>query len=113
MRTAQEVLDHHLQAFGEGIDAIVSDFTEDSVVFTPDATFTGLSEIRAFFTAFVAGMPDGIWDVFTLTRNEVAGDVAYIVWHAHPWFPLGTDTFVVKDGKIQYQTFAAYVAPQG
>ena len=105
--STQAVLQHHLQAFGEGIDSIMSDYTENSVLITPDATYRGLNEIRDFFTAFVAGLPAGIWDAFRMKRQEVTGDVAYIVWEALPWIALGTDTFVVREGKIAFQTYAS------
>ena len=39
------------------------------------------------------------------------GDVAYIAWSAETptmRVPIGTDTFVVRNGKILVQTFAAY-----
>ena len=108
--STQATLDHHLQAIGEGIDALMQDYTEDSVLITPDATHRGLADIRGFFTAFMEGLPAGMMDSFKLNRTEVAGEVAYIIWEAKPWFPLGTDTFVVRDGKIVYQTFAAYTA---
>jgi len=39
---------------------------------------------------------------------EVLGEVAYIVWYSvnqDAEVTLGTDTFVVKDGKIAVQTF--------
>ena len=88
----------------------MQDFTEDSVVITPDATFRDLGEIRAFLTAFVESLPEGIWDSFQVNRLEVAGEVGYVLWEAKPWFPPSTDTFVVRDGKIVYQTFAAYAA---
>ena len=107
----QATLEHHLNAFAQGIDAIMQDYSEKSVVITPDASYRGLNEIRAFFTAFVESLPEGLWDAFTLKRQEVVGEVAYILWEANPWFPLGTDTFVVQDGKIVYQTFAAYAPP--
>jgi ketosteroid isomerase-like protein len=106
--STQSTLEHHLQAFGEGIDSIMQDYTEDSVVVIPEATYRGLEEIRTFFTAFVESLPEGIWDAFQMNRQEVVGEVAYILWEAQPWIPLGTDTFVVRDGKIMYQTFAAY-----
>jgi hypothetical protein len=102
------VLENHLKAFGEGIEAILADYTNDSIVITPDATYRGLAEIRDFFTAFVEALPEGLWDAFTMKRQEVVGEVAYILWEANPWFPLGTDTFVVREGKIAFQTFAAY-----
>ena len=105
-------LEHHIQSFGEGIDAILQDFTEDSVVITPDNTYRGLAEVRAFFTAAAEGVPAGIWDAFTVKRKEVTGELAYILWEAKPWIPLGTDTFVVRDGKIVFQTVAAYTASE-
>ena len=43
-------------------------------------------------------------------RQEVIGDVAYILWEAKPWFPMATDTFIVRDGKFVMQTFAAYAS---
>ncbi|MDH4091978.1 MAG: nuclear transport factor 2 family protein [Cyclobacteriaceae bacterium] len=108
MKTTQQVLDHHMQAFGEGLDSILSDFDDNSCVISQQATYRGMTEIRAFFTAFVAGLPEGFMDAFKITKMEVAGEVAYITWEANPWFPFGTDTFVVKNGKINYQTFAVY-----
>jgi ketosteroid isomerase-like protein len=110
--STQTTLDHHIQAFAEGIDATMQYYTEDSVLITPDATHRGLADIRGFFTAFMGAMPAGMMDSFKLNRSEVAGEVAYIVWEAKPWFPLGTDTFVVRDGKIVYQTAAVYAAPE-
>jgi ketosteroid isomerase-like protein len=108
--STQATLDHHLQAIGEGIDAMMEDYTEDSVLITSDATHRGLADIRGFFTAFMGAMPAGMMDSFKLNRSEVAGEVAYVLWEAQPWFPLGTDTFVVRDGKIVYQTVAVYTA---
>jgi len=108
----EAVLNHHLRSFDEGIDSILKDYTEGSVVVTPEATFRGINEIRGFFESFVAGLPAGIWNSFTMRRQVVVGEVAYILWEAKPWFPLGTDTFVVKEGKIAFQTFASYSAPR-
>jgi len=35
----------------------------------------------------------------------VEGDLAYITWHTDQ-VPFGSDTFVIRDGKIVYQTVA-------
>ena len=110
MNTTQEVLDHHLGAFGEGLESILSDYNDNSCVISPQGTFKGMDEIRAFFTAFVGGLPEGFMDKFNITNSTVEGEIAYITWDAMPWFPLGTDTFVIRDGKILYQTFAAHAA---
>ena len=110
MRSTQEVLDHHVQAFGEGLESILSDYDENSCVMAQQGTYRGMSEIKDFFVAFVSGLPEGFMEAFKITRSEVDGEVAYMTWEANPWFPMGTDTFVIKEGKIRYQTFAGHAA---
>jgi predicted SnoaL-like aldol condensation-catalyzing enzyme len=49
---------------------------------------------------------------FELLRQEVSGDTAYIVWTAETAdnrFEVGTDTFIVQNGKILTQTFAGKI----
>lgn len=108
--STRAVLEHHLRAFYEGIDPLMDDFTADSVIITHDATYRGLKEIRAFFTALIEGLPEGFDEAVKVRRQEIAGEVAYLLWDAKPWFPFCTDTFLVRNGKILYQTFAAYTA---
>jgi len=108
----QAVLERRLQAFGEGIDAVMAHYTDDSVVITPDGTYRGLAKIRDFFTALMEGLPEGTLDAFTMKRQEIVGEIAYILWEAKPWFPLGTDTFVIREGKIVFQTLTVYSASE-
>ncbi len=104
-RTVLETLQHHLKALGaQDIDAIVSDYTDESVLITPDTTVRGTSELRDFFTSALKAMP-GFVDALALSRQEIEGDIAYIVWTAPGFMTLGTDTFLVRDGKIVVQTF--------
>ena len=42
---------------------------------------------------------------------QVDGNVAYITWSVGADIPMGTDTFVVGNGKIVSQTFAMYARP--
>jgi hypothetical protein len=52
---------------------------------------------------------------FEMLRQEIDGDTAYIVWKAETAdnrFELGTDTFIVKDGRIVAQTFAGKISPK-
>jgi hypothetical protein len=49
-------------------------------------------------------------------RQSIEGEVAHIVWAAETAdnvYDLGTDTFVVRDGKIIAQPFAAKTTPKG
>ena len=42
--STEATLDHHLQALNEGVDAIPSDYTEQSVFFTPEGPLRGLED---------------------------------------------------------------------
>ena len=111
--STEEVLNHHLASFGAGdVDETMEDFTDDSVMILPDATLRGMDSIRAAFTDFYNGLfKPGTYD-FTMDRLEVSGDIAYVLWHSvneGAEVTLGTDTFLVRDGKIAIQTFAAMI----
>lgn len=104
----KEVLDHHWQAFKENdLEETMKDYTDQSVLITPNATYRGLEEIRNnFINAFKAFPKDST--TFTLDKSVIADDVGYILWKAQtPGFnmPFGTDTFVIRNGKIERQTF--------
>jgi len=50
-RSTEAVLNHHLEAFSAGdIDAMMEDYTDDSVLIVPDVTRTGRDAIRAAFS---------------------------------------------------------------
>jgi ketosteroid isomerase-like protein len=105
-RTAKEILEHHLKALGaEDIDAIVSDYDDNSVLLTQQGVTRGLGEIREFFAGALKAAP-GLANAIVIDNQEIEGDVAYIVWSAPGFVTIGTDTFVVRDDKIAVQTFA-------
>ena len=108
--STQAVIENHLRAFSEGIDPIMEDFSDESVIITADATYRGLADVRRFFSTLIEGLPEGFYDAIKIQRLEVADELAFLLWDAKPWFPFCTDTFVVRNGKIVYQTFAAYQA---
>jgi hypothetical protein len=50
-----------------------------------------------------------------MDAEHIAGDIAYIAWRAScatAEVALGTDTFVIRNGKIVAQTFAAKIDPK-
>ena len=108
--STEVILTHHLNAFGEGVDSIMSDYTESSVLFTPDGPIAGEGPIREFFDGFLRNSPPELLRAMTLVRKDIRGDVAYIMWKAEPFIPLATDTFVIRDGKIAVQTYAVLAA---
>jgi hypothetical protein len=105
----KQVLEHHWQAFTQNnMEAVMADYTEESVLITPNATFKGLDEIRKNFeNAFLTFPRDKT--SFVLSKSVIDRDVAYILWQAKtPTLNLtyATDTFVIRDGKIIRQTYA-------
>ena len=66
---------------------------------------------KGVFDAFIAALPPLAIARFTLRTLRVQGEVAYITWSAGPELPLGTDTFVVRQGRITAQTFAMVAPP--
>jgi len=116
MTTTQDVLNRHLGSFGKrDLTGILSDYAPGAVLFTPDGLLRGVEEIRPFFQSLIAEFeqPDSS---FTLTRQSIEGDHAYIIWTAETAdnvYELGADMFVVRDGKIVAQSFAGKIRSKG
>ncbi len=115
MMSTSDVLDRHLKCFGENdIDGILADYSSDAVLFTPSGPLKGPGAIRPLFEALV-------WEFakpgssFAMQQRYVEGDYAYILWHAETAdnsYEIATDTFVVRNGEIVAQSFAAKVIPK-
>jgi ketosteroid isomerase-like protein len=100
--------------FGEGdLDGILSDYAPEAVLFTPDGPLKGADAIRFFRAMFAEfGKPGGS---HRMTHESVVGDHAYVLWTAETAdnvYELGTDTTIVRDGKIGAQSLAAKVKPK-
>ncbi len=110
------ILDHQMAAFSAGsADEVLKDFTDDAVLITPDGVSKGREAIHAAYSAMFAELfKPGTYD-FSLDAAHVDGDIAYIAWRAScatADLPMGSDTFVVRNGKIVAQTFAAKIDPK-
>ncbi|MCZ6490296.1 MAG: nuclear transport factor 2 family protein [Acidobacteria bacterium] len=115
MASTKEVLDHHLQCFSAGnLKGILSDYASDAVLFTPSGPLKGPQAIQPVFESFFLefGKPGAS---FTMQLQSVEGDYAYLLWNAETadnTYEAATDTFVVRDGKIVAQSFAAKITPK-
>jgi ketosteroid isomerase-like protein len=115
MPTTNDVLDQHLKCFGENdLDGVLADYSSDAVLFVPDRPLNGPCAIKPFFQAFFAefAKPGAS---FSMRQRYVEGDYAYILWSAETAdnsYEAATDTFVVRDGKIVAQSFAAKITPK-
>jgi hypothetical protein len=103
----ETVLLRHLQAATIGVDAVMADYIDSSVITTADGTDRGLAQIREYFTGLLEGATRGFTSSFRMIRQDSVGDVAFIAWDAAPWFRHATDTFVLGDDSILLQAIAA------
>jgi len=116
MTSTKDVLDHHLKSFSEGdLAGILSDYAPEAVMFTRDGPLKGADAMRPLFQALIEefGKPGAR---FTLKRQSVEGDYAYILWTAETAdnvYEVATDTFFVRDGKIAAQSFTGKIVPKG
>ncbi len=100
----EAVLSHYLRALCTGGEEILRDYTDESILFTPDGSAKGLIEIGRLF----ANIPVAFQKAFKLLHQDINGEWAYIVWTAPPFVLMGTDTFVIQGKKIQLQTHTTY-----
>jgi ketosteroid isomerase-like protein len=115
MTTTKDIINHHLKAFGEGdLKGVLSDYAPGAIFFTQQGALRGTDAIRPLFQAMIAefGKPGA---TFSMKQQFVEGDYAYILWTAETAdnvYELGTDTFVVRDGKIVSQSFTGKITPK-
>jgi ketosteroid isomerase-like protein len=111
----QAIFDHHLQCFGTcNLEGIIEDYTDDSVLLTPQGAIRGREALRGFFTmAFAEFSKPGT--TFAIKAAMVEGDCAFVVWDAETAdnkYEDAQDTFVVRDAAIVVQTYSGKVTPK-
>jgi predicted SnoaL-like aldol condensation-catalyzing enzyme len=103
-RTPEEIFTHHAQALGaEDLDATVLDYADNATLITPDSVLHGKEPIRQFFAGVFQALPQAQWGV----RTTYVDNLLFLLWTADSTRASvsdGVDTFIFKDGLIQYQT---------
>jgi ketosteroid isomerase-like protein len=115
MVSTSDILDRHLKSFAaRDLDGILADYSADAVLFVPTGPLRGPDSIKPLFqTLFAEFRKPG--SSFNLEQSYIDGDHAYILWTAETAdnsYEFATDTFVVREGKIVAQSFAAKVEPK-
>jgi ketosteroid isomerase-like protein len=117
MRTVStsDVLDRHLKCFAEyDLEGVLADYSSDTVLFVPTGPLRGQDAIRPLFEGLISEFAKP-GSSFTLRLRCIEGDHAYILWTAETAdnsYEFATDTFVVQNGKIIAQSFAAKIKPR-
>jgi hypothetical protein len=112
MKSTKDIIDHHLKAFADrDLNGILSDYAPSAVFFTQQGLLRGPDAFRPLFQGLITefSKPGA---TFNMKQQIFDGVHAYIFWTAETadnFYELGTDTFVVRDGKIVAQSFTGKI----
>jgi ketosteroid isomerase-like protein len=111
----REVVQRHLRTFGEGdLEAVLADYADDAVMFTPDGPIVGKEALRVAFEALIAEWSQP-GTTFEMTQESYEGEHGYINWRAETAenvYEYGIDGFTVRDGKIVAQFYGEVTTPK-
>jgi hypothetical protein len=113
--TTEAVVTEHLRCFGTcDLEGIVGGYAEDAAMHSPSGTVRGHGQLRQLFARVFSefGKPG---TSFEMLHQLYDGEIGFVVWSAETVdnvYDLGTDTFVVRNGKIVAHTFAAKMTPK-
>jgi hypothetical protein len=111
-RTPEQVLDAHFGALLSGdVDLIACDYEADAQIITAGSVIKGTEGVKAFFTQIYILMNGpaslGVVSLTVSPSNSGRNAVALLEWtldSPHLEVGDGTDTIVIKNGKIEHQT---------
>jgi len=120
LRETQDAWQRHIDAWTQrDVPAILADYSNDALILVNGRRFEGKEAIGRLFRNFFAVFDRAQRHV--IDPATVEEGMIYISWNAlieGKEHPFGTDTFVVEDGKIRYQTvtsdaeiFAGFLPP--
>jgi ketosteroid isomerase-like protein len=112
---AEKVVTHHLAAVTSGnVDDILSDYADNAMLIAPSGVTRGKQAIRDIFMKRLGGAAGGApRPALVLKQKVFEGDIGYIVWvrsAGQPSEQQGSDTFLIKNGKIAVQTVVSFSA---
>ncbi len=103
----KQVVERHIAALrARDVNKLMKDYAGDAFFMsnlTPGA-ICGLEALRQFWTQALAIFTPEVLSTLKFQQQENEGDVVYLQWSAGTTIPFGSDTFVVRDGKIAAQT---------
>ena len=115
MKSTKDVLANHLQAFAKhDLNGVLADYAPDAIFFTERGALRGVDAIRPVFQSLISEFRKP-GSTFKIRETIVDGDHAYIYWTAETAdnvYELGTDTFVIRNGKIVAQSFTSKTRPK-
>jgi ketosteroid isomerase-like protein len=106
----ETVFARHVQAvMARDLQAMMADYSDDVVMFTPQGPVQGKAALEANVRDFVLPLlTDEFVQKLKIIRQDIVGEMVYLLWEVPGIAPMGVDVFVIKDGKIVSQGFAMH-----
>jgi hypothetical protein len=111
-RTPTEAIEEHLALLQGGeLERALCDYASDAVVVLPGQIASGIDAIRAGLSGFAQLFGDAVPQVDSLTSVDAIVLLTFHVVGSELSIPNGSDTYVVKQGLIRYQTVHDVIIP--
>ncbi len=112
--TAQVVKRHVDALMARDLDRIMEDYAEDAFFVSNLApvAICGVAALRNFWMQSLTIFTPEVLSTLKFAQQVIERDVAYLLWSAGEMIPFGSDTFVVRHGKIVAQTGTVQFARQ-
>ncbi len=110
------VVKRHVDALmARDLDRLIADYAEDAFFISNLAPIAicGTEALRQFWTQALAIFTPQVLSSLQFSQQVIKRDVAYLLWSAGAAIPFGSDTFVVRGGKIVAQTGTVQIAGRG
>jgi len=125
--SGQAVLDHHVKAMTAGdLNAVMADYADNALLIAPHGiapgqtnvsgndVFSGKENIRKFFAVLTDKDHNPSFKTMTSTFESRGNDVILMKWMQNKGKPdqvSGTDTWIIRGGKVITQVVAVDAAP--
>lgn len=113
--TTNEIIEHHFTSFLENdLEEILSDYTEESIIYTPNKDYHGLIEIESLFRSAFISYPKDKTSI-TIDKSIYNGNMAYVIWHGETSefsVSFSTATYIIDNGKIFRHTIGRVTIPK-
>ena len=110
--STETVVEHHMQSGNNrNVEEVMRDYADNAILISPDGVYKGKQAIRTSYEQLVA---QGSESVITADRKIFEGEVGYVAWSMNAGqgpAVHGSDTFIVKNGKIVVQTVTIFLPP--
>lgn len=104
-RSAKQTVEEHLALMKAGnLDAAMCDYAEDAVVLLPGQTYVGREAIQGGLSNFSALLGGVVPQVTSLTAANDVVLITFTAFGSPCTIPDGSDTYIVKKGRIVAQT---------